>query len=208
MGTRPRGVASRRQTNPWRKCRGRSKTARPSLSQRRTPRQNGRPARAEILLDSHCRAGRTSKERRPPHADAGSWRHCRDTPKADRLRIPSTSGNALGSPARLRQGKQRDPPPTWFQPLFQNRRQDGQRGCGRHRSEKFSSLSFHRASSYPASSLPGVRVFDCEPCFPNLRWVCRSNTRELRSHVIDNVEVAVGTIVVTQPKIGANCLGV
>src|SRR5205807_4961227 len=55
-------------------------------------------------------------------------------------------------------------------------------------------------------SLPGIGVFDRQACFPNLRRVCRSDTRELRSHVIDDVEVAVGTIVAAQPKIRANGL--
>src|SRR5207248_8236446 len=64
-------------------------------------------------------------------------------------------------------------------------------------------LTSHAA---PASSLPGVREFDRKASFPNLRRVCRSDTRELSSHVIDNVEVAVGTVVVAQPKIRANGL--
>src|SRR2546430_9374337 len=62
------------------------------------------------------------------------------------------------------------------------------------------------SAAYPLS-LPRIRAFDCKARFPNLRRVCRSDTRELRSPVLDNVKVAVGGIVFVQPKILADCLG-
>src|SRR2546430_4508300 len=62
------------------------------------------------------------------------------------------------------------------------------------------------SAAYPLS-LPRIRAFDCKARFPNLRRGCRSDTPALRSPAIDNVEVAVGAIVVAQPKIRAGCFG-
>lgn len=50
--------------------------------------------------------------------------------------------------------------------------------------------------------------FDREACFPDLRRIGGGDARELRSDVVDDVEVAVGTVVVAQSEIGAHRLGI
>src|SRR5690348_9697506 len=55
-------------------------------------------------------------------------------------------------------------------------------------------------------ALPGVCVFDGEARFANLRRVCRSQAGELCADVIDDIEIAVGAIVVAQAQIGAHRL--
>jgi hypothetical protein len=42
-----------------------------------------------------------------------------------------------------------------------------------------------------------IGPFHGEASFPDLRRICRSNARELRSHVVNDVKVAVGTVVVS-----------
>src|SRR5712671_581532 len=53
-----------------------------------------------------------------------------------------------------------------------------------------------------------ISPFHREASLAYLRRICRSNAGKLRSHVVDNVEIAVGTIVVAKTKIGAGRLRV
>ena len=52
----------------------------------------------------------------------------------------------------------------------------------------------------------GIGIFHGKASFADLRRVCWSQARELRSDVVNNVEVAVGPVVIPQTKIGAHCL--
>src|SRR5713226_4900981 len=54
----------------------------------------------------------------------------------------------------------------------------------------------------------GIGVFHGETGFADLRRVGGGDAGELRSDVVDDVEIAVGAIVVAQTKIGAGSLGV
>src|SRR5262249_36015393 len=56
--------------------------------------------------------------------------------------------------------------------------------------------------------LPRVRPLDSKAGLSDLRGIRRSDTGELRSHVVDDVKIAVGTVVVAQAEIGANRLRV
>jgi hypothetical protein len=51
-----------------------------------------------------------------------------------------------------------------------------------------------------------VRVFDGEARLAHLRGVRRSNARELRANVVDDVKIAVRTVAVPQATIRADCL--
>ncbi len=53
-----------------------------------------------------------------------------------------------------------------------------------------------------------ISPFHCESSLAHLRRVCRSDAGELRAAVVDDVEVAVGPVVVSQPNIGAHGLRV
>jgi hypothetical protein len=66
-------------------------------------------------------------------------------------------------------------------------------------------LSF---SQFPPSGSERVCIFHREACFSHLRRVRRRNTRKLCAHVIDDVEIAVRTVVISQPHIGTRCLRV
>ena len=54
----------------------------------------------------------------------------------------------------------------------------------------------------------GVGPFDRKARFSNLWRVCWSDARKLGPNVIDDVEIAVGPVVVAQPKVRAHGLGV
>ena len=56
--------------------------------------------------------------------------------------------------------------------------------------------------------LPRVGVFDREAGFTNLWRVCRGDASELCSDVVDDVEIAVGAVVISQAQIGTGCLRV
>src|SRR5216110_2279184 len=53
-----------------------------------------------------------------------------------------------------------------------------------------------------------IRPFHRESRFSHLRRVCRCNAGELCPHVVDDVEIAVRTIVISQANIGTHCLRV
>ena len=53
-----------------------------------------------------------------------------------------------------------------------------------------------------------ISPFHGESSLAHLRRVCRGDAGELRSDVVDDVEVAVGPVVIPQAKIGADCLRV
>src|SRR5205085_5321447 len=53
-----------------------------------------------------------------------------------------------------------------------------------------------------------ISPFHCEPRFSHLRRIRRRNARKLRPHVIDNVEIAVRPIVISQAHIGTHRLRV
>ena len=54
----------------------------------------------------------------------------------------------------------------------------------------------------------GISPFHREAGFADLRGIRWGYAGELRSDVVDDVEIAVWTIVVPQPNIGAHCLRV
>jgi len=53
-----------------------------------------------------------------------------------------------------------------------------------------------------------IRPLHGETRLSDLRGIRRGNAGELRSHVIDDVEVAVGAVVISQAHIGADGLGI
>src|SRR5438874_6976508 len=53
-----------------------------------------------------------------------------------------------------------------------------------------------------------VGPFHGEASFADLRRICWGDAGKLRSDVVDDVEVAVGTIVIAHAEIGADCLSV
>ena len=55
---------------------------------------------------------------------------------------------------------------------------------------------------------PRIRPFDGKARFSYLRWIGRGDAGELRSDVVDDVEVAVRPVVVSQANVGANGLRV
>src|SRR5438874_10555813 len=54
----------------------------------------------------------------------------------------------------------------------------------------------------------GIGPLHRESSFPYLRRIRRRNTRKLGPHVIDNVEIAVRSIVISQAHISTHCLRV
>ena len=54
----------------------------------------------------------------------------------------------------------------------------------------------------------GIGVLHCEAGLTNLWGVRRGNAGELGSDVVDDVEIAVGPVVIPQAKIGTDCLRV
>src|SRR5882724_1125678 len=68
---------------------------------------------------------------------------------------------------------------------------------------------YHR--SLPKSLPSGrkrISIFYGQPCFSYLRRIRWRNARKLRAHVVDNVEIAVRSIVISQARIGTHCLRV
>lgn len=59
-----------------------------------------------------------------------------------------------------------------------------------------------------ASRSERIRPFHCEARLADLRWVCWSDAGELRANIVNNVEIAVRTVVVAEAEIGADCLRV
>src|SRR6266852_9287761 len=53
-----------------------------------------------------------------------------------------------------------------------------------------------------------ISPFHGEASLPDLRRIRRGNAGELRPHVVDDVKIAVWTVVVPQAKIGADALRV
>ncbi len=53
-----------------------------------------------------------------------------------------------------------------------------------------------------------ISPFHGESSLAHLRRICRGNAGKLRPDVIDDVKIAVGTVVVSQAKIGADGLRV
>src|SRR5882762_5617115 len=97
-----------------------------------------------------------------------------------------------------------DPLPTWrpWNPGFRAR--------VRNRQDKRSAASA-RPSNHKTranSRKEGVREFHCKAGLPYLRRICGSDAGELRAHVVDDVDIAVRPVVVSQPKIGTHRLSI
>src|SRR5712664_808644 len=60
----------------------------------------------------------------------------------------------------------------------------------------------------PESWSESIRPLHGESSFADLRRVCWRNARKLCPHVVDDVEIAVRTIVISQANIGTHCLRV
>src|SRR5216684_5794398 len=54
----------------------------------------------------------------------------------------------------------------------------------------------------------GVGELDGEASFADFRGICGGDAGELRADVVDDVEIAVGAVVVAQAEIGAYGLGI
>lgn len=63
---------------------------------------------------------------------------------------------------------------------------------------------------FPARDSWSKRIcpFYCEASLPHLRGVRRGYAGELRPDVVDDVQIAVGPVVVPKAEVGANGLGV
>ena len=59
-----------------------------------------------------------------------------------------------------------------------------------------------------SSRREGIGPFHGEAGFADLWRVCGGDAGELRSDVVDDVEIAIGTVVVPQAQIGADCLSI
>src|SRR6202045_3372894 len=94
-------------------------------------------------------------------------------------------------------------------PLFKHRspiRDRQSSTCAAVHSER--EMSLNRSSRCASSWREGIRVFHCETGLSNLRRVRRGDAGELRPDVVDDVKVTVGSVVVSQAKIGAHRLRV
>jgi hypothetical protein len=54
----------------------------------------------------------------------------------------------------------------------------------------------------------GISPFHGEACLADLWGIRGSDAGELRADVVDDIEIAVGSVVVSQADIGTDCLGV
>ena len=54
----------------------------------------------------------------------------------------------------------------------------------------------------------GIGKFDREACFPNLLRVGGRKAHKLRPHIVNNEKIAVRSVVIAQPQIGADGLRV
>src|ERR1700722_20783165 len=63
-----------------------------------------------------------------------------------------------------------------------------------------------KRSSPSCSREKGVGELYGKACFPNLRRVRRGNAGGLRSNVVNDVEVTVGAVIISQTQIGTDCL--